>query len=77
MGRNEIYPCTKIKMQDSVSYPVLSLMKLTFLFSQSVNILQKSIVELLVLFTLLLREVDTELTNVTIQNQGLSKGGRV
>lgn len=77
VGRNQIHPCIKIKIQDSVSYPILSLMKLTFLFSSSINILQKSIVELLVFFSLLLREVDTEFMNVAIQKQGPSRGGRI
>lgn len=44
VGRNEIHPCIKIKMQDSVSYPVLSFMKLISLFLSYINILQKSIV---------------------------------
>lgn len=44
MGRNKIHPDVKIKMQDSVSYPVLSLMKLNFLFLTYINILQKSMV---------------------------------
>lgn len=75
-------------MQDNVYYPVLSLVKLTFLFLSYVNILQKPIVfyvrrDVFIHPAANRREVDpdtkfkTEFMSAAIQKQGASTGGRI